>query len=105
MSTRSGFPTPQTLYKPQPPPQKYPYPWKGYRFALGKGKGRYEKTHGLPMPITNMIDDHPPAKPLAVDSEPEVQLFDQSDLETDDGAVDDEDNSILNGPKDLSELL
>ena len=54
---------------------------------------------------SHMIDDHPPAKPLAVDSEPEVQLIDQSDSETDDGAVDDEDNSILYNPKDLGELL
>ena len=52
MSTRCGFPTPQTLYKPLPPPLKYPYPWKGYGFALGKGKGRYENTRGLPVPIT-----------------------------------------------------
>ena len=53
MSTRCGFRTPQTLYKPLPPPLKYPYPWKGYGFASGTGKGRYENTRGLPMPITN----------------------------------------------------
>ena len=52
MFTRCGFPTPQTLYKPLPPPLKYPYPGKGYGFASGKGKGRYENTCGLPMPIT-----------------------------------------------------
>ena len=51
-STHYGFLTPQTLYKPLPPPLKYPYPWKGYGFALGKGKGRCEKTCRLPMPIT-----------------------------------------------------
>ena len=51
-STRYGFLTPQTLYKPLPPPLKYPYPWKGYGFALGKGKGRCENTCGLPVPIT-----------------------------------------------------
>ena len=50
-------------------------------------------------------DDHPPAKPLAVDSKPEVQLTDQSDSETDVGAVDDEDTSTVSGPKDLGELL
>ena len=55
MSTRCGFPTPQTLYKPLPPPLKYPYPWKGYRFALGKGRGRYENTRGLPVPITTCL--------------------------------------------------
>jgi len=55
MSTRCGFPTPKTLYKPLPPPLKYPYPWKGYGFALGKGKGRCENTHGLPVPITMNI--------------------------------------------------
>ena len=54
---------------------------------------------------SHMIDDHPPAKPLAVDSEPEVQLFDQSDSEMDDGAADHDDNSILDRPKDLGELL
>ena len=30
-----------------------------------------------------MIDDHPSAKPLAVDLEQEVQLINQSDSETD----------------------
>ena len=34
-----------------------------------------------------MIDDHPPAKPLAVDLEQEVQLINQSDSETDVRAV------------------
>ena len=34
-----------------------------------------------------MIDDHPSAKPLAVDSEQEVQLTNQSDSETDVRAV------------------
>lgn len=52
-----------------------------------------------------MIDDHPPAKPLAVDSEPEIQLADQSDSETDVGPVDDEGSSVGSGPKDLGELL
>ena len=43
-STHYGFLTPQTLYKPLPPPLKYPCPWKGYGFASGKGKGRCENT-------------------------------------------------------------
>jgi len=30
---------------------------------------------------SHMVDDHPPTKPLAVDSEPEVQLTDQLMLE------------------------
>ena len=64
MSTRYGFLTPQTLYKPLPPPLKYPYPWKGYRFALGKGKGRCENTHGLPMPITRCDHMAITAKPM-----------------------------------------
>ena len=55
MSTRYGFLTPQTLYKPLPPPLKYPYPWKGYGFASGKGKGRCENTCGLPVPITKWL--------------------------------------------------
>lgn len=54
---------------------------------------------------SHMIDDHPPAKPLAVDSEPEIQLADQSDSETDVGPVDDEGSSVGSGPKDLGELL
>jgi hypothetical protein len=54
---------------------------------------------------SHMIDDHPPAKPLAVDSEPEVQLTDQSDSETDVGAADEENSSTVSGPKDLGELL
>ena len=54
---------------------------------------------------SHMIDDHPPTKPLAVDSKPEVQLTDQSDTEMDVGAVDDEDSSTVSGPKDLGELL
>jgi len=54
---------------------------------------------------SHVVDDHAPTKPLAVDSEPEVQLTDQSDSETDVRAVNDEDTSTVSGPKDLSELL
>ena len=39
---------------------------------------------------SHMIDDHPPAKPLVVDSEQKVQLINQSDSEMDVGAVDNE---------------
>lgn len=54
---------------------------------------------------SHMIDDHPPAKPLAVDSEPEVQLTDQSDSETDVGPVDDEGSSVGSGANNPGELL
>ncbi|EDR12563.1 uncharacterized protein LACBIDRAFT_323110 [Laccaria bicolor S238N-H82] len=55
MSTRCGFSTPQTLYKPLPPPLKYPYPWKGYGFASGKGKAYHTIQYtALCPPIASM---------------------------------------------------